>query len=126
MSLNVDTLYEQVRALDRGLVALSANVLETATPVVITVEGQLGFGHDAEDVGQEERRVSFARGNGVRGSRGSPSGVPERATSPERPKRRPFTAEYKLRIVREANAALASGEEGAVGELLRREDELEA
>ena len=49
------------------------------------------------------------------------SGVPERATSPERPKRRSFTAEYKLRIVREADAAIASGAEGAVGELLRRE-----
>src|SRR5690349_25092496 len=49
------------------------------------------------------------------------SGAPERATSPERPKRRTFTAEYKLRIVREADAALASGVEGAVGELLRRE-----
>jgi transposase-like protein len=49
------------------------------------------------------------------------SGAPERATSPERPKRRTFTAEYKLRIVREADEALASGEEGAVGELLRRE-----
>jgi transposase-like protein len=49
------------------------------------------------------------------------SGVPERATSPERPQRRAFTAEYKLRIVREADAAVASGVEGAVGELLRRE-----
>ncbi|MCW5807503.1 MAG: transposase [Deltaproteobacteria bacterium] len=49
------------------------------------------------------------------------SGVPERATSPERAKRRTFTAEYKLRIVREADGALASGVEGAVGELLRRE-----
>jgi transposase-like protein len=49
------------------------------------------------------------------------SGVPEKATSPERPKRRAFTAEYKLRIVREADEALASGVEGAVGELLRRE-----
>jgi transposase-like protein len=49
------------------------------------------------------------------------SGVPERATSPDRPKRRTFTAEYKLRVVREADAALASGVEGAVGELLRRE-----
>src|SRR6185503_1291985 len=49
------------------------------------------------------------------------SGAPERSTTPERPKRRTFTAEYKLRIVREADAALASGEEGAVGELLRRE-----
>src|SRR5690606_21304982 len=49
------------------------------------------------------------------------SGAPERATSPERPKRRSFTAEYKLRIVREADAAIASGAEGAVGEVLRRE-----
>jgi transposase-like protein len=49
------------------------------------------------------------------------SGVPERATSPERPKRRTYTAEYKLRIVREADAAVASGVAGAVGELLRRE-----
>lgn len=49
------------------------------------------------------------------------SGVPERAASPERPKRRAFTAEYKLRVVREADAALASGVEGAIGELLRRE-----
>ncbi len=49
------------------------------------------------------------------------SGVPERATSPVRPKRRSFTAEYKLRIVREADAAVASGVEGAIGELLRRE-----
>jgi transposase-like protein len=49
------------------------------------------------------------------------SGLPERATSPERPKRRTFTAEYKLRILREADAALASGAEGAIGELLRRE-----
>ncbi|MDX2091785.1 MAG: transposase [Kofleriaceae bacterium] len=49
------------------------------------------------------------------------SGAPEKATSPERPKRRSFTAEYKLRIVREADAAVASGVEGAVGELLRRE-----
>ena len=49
------------------------------------------------------------------------SEVPESATSPERPKRRTFTAEYKLRIVREADAALASGNAGAVGELLHRE-----
>jgi transposase-like protein len=49
------------------------------------------------------------------------SGDPERATSPERPKRRNFTAEYKLRIVREADDALASGGEDSVGALLRRE-----
>jgi transposase-like protein len=49
------------------------------------------------------------------------SGAPERATTPDRPKRRTFAAEYKLRIVREADVAQASGVEGAVGELLRRE-----
>src|SRR5215510_7395573 len=49
------------------------------------------------------------------------SGDPERATSPERSKRRAFTAEYKLRIVREADEALASGGESLVGALLRRE-----
>ena len=43
------------------------------------------------------------------------------SAAPEKPKRRTFTAEYKQRIVREADAALASGNEGAVGELLRRE-----
>jgi transposase-like protein len=37
---------------------------------------------------------------------------------PERPARRRFTAEYKLRIVESANAATESGE---VGALLRRE-----
>lgn len=41
--------------------------------------------------------------------------------TPERPKRRTFTAEFKQRILREADAALASGLDGAVGELLRRE-----
>ncbi len=35
------------------------------------------------------------------------SGGPEKATSPERPKRRSFTAEYKARIVREADEAVA-------------------
>jgi len=49
------------------------------------------------------------------------SGAPERATSPERPKRRTFTVEYKLDIVRRADNALASGDAGAIGELLRRE-----
>lgn len=37
----------------------------------------------------------------------------------ERPLRRTFTAEYKQRVLREADAA--SGEEGAIGALLRRE-----
>lgn len=39
----------------------------------------------------------------------------------ERPKRRSFTAEYKLRVLREADDAKASGDSGSVGELLRRE-----
>lgn len=39
----------------------------------------------------------------------------------ERPRRRSFTAEYKQRILREADAAKASGHSGALGELLRRE-----
>ena len=39
----------------------------------------------------------------------------------ERAQRRQFTAEYKQRILREAGQALASGEQGAVGALLRRE-----
>lgn len=43
------------------------------------------------------------------------------ASGPRVPKRRAYTAEYRLRIVREADAALASGEVGAVGKLLRRE-----
>lgn len=51
-----------------------------------------------------------------RSSAPSPAGTPR-----ERPARRTFTAEFKRRIVREAEAALASGKEGAVGELLRKE-----
>jgi transposase len=39
----------------------------------------------------------------------------------ERPQRRRFTAEYKQRILRGADAALASGVEGALGALLRQE-----
>jgi len=35
--------------------------------------------------------------------------------------RRRFTAEYKLRILREVDAAQASGRNGAIGEVLRRE-----
>lgn len=38
--------------------------------------------------------------------------------SRKRPTRRTFAAEYKLRILREADAALVSG---ALGDLLRRE-----
>jgi transposase-like protein len=47
--------------------------------------------------------------------------TPLSPATPERPKRRTFPAEYKLRILREADAAVASGTEGAIGVLLRRE-----
>lgn len=47
--------------------------------------------------------------------------TPLTPATPERPKRRTFTAEYKQRILREADAALATRADGAVGELLRRE-----
>jgi transposase len=47
--------------------------------------------------------------------------TPMAPATPERPKRRTFTAEYKQRILREADEALASGADGAIGELLRRE-----
>ncbi len=46
-----------------------------------------------------------------------PSSVPDPAV-PEKPQRRRFTAEYKLRILREADACKQPGE---IGALLRRE-----
>ena len=48
---------------------------------------------------------------------GAPTGVPDPAVN-EKAKRRRFTAEYKLRIVREADACRHPGE---IGALLRRE-----
>jgi transposase len=76
-------------------------------------------------MGDTERRVGerseAPRSGGSsmveRGSSGSGKDVPD----PEvvaRPKRRRFTAEYKLRILREADACKGSGE---IGTLLRRE-----
>jgi transposase len=49
------------------------------------------------------------------------SGATPGPATAERPVRRTFTAEYKQRILREADAAVASGEAGAIGALLRRE-----
>jgi transposase len=49
------------------------------------------------------------------------SGATPAPATEARARRRTFTAEFKQRIVREADAALASGQEGAVGALLRRE-----
>lgn len=67
-------------------------------------------------VGPPREGTAAAVREAARSSAPSPA-----SASPEKPKRRTFTAEYKRRIVREADAALASGHEGAVGELLRRE-----
>jgi len=52
----------------------------------------------------------------------SPSRVPHASLEVvPKAKRRTFTAEYKARILREADAAARSKERGALGELLRRE-----
>lgn len=56
------------------------------------------------------------RASGNPGARG-PMGAPDPEVA-ERPKRRRFTAEYKLRILREADACKRDGDLGA---LLRRE-----
>ena len=65
----------------------------------------------------EEPPPSPASANQVRED--APSAPPSEVV--ERPQRRQFTAEYKQRILREVEEALASGEQGAVGKLLRRE-----
>ena len=62
-----------------------------------------------------ERGVA-ERGESSRGARGA-SGAPDRELV-ERPKRRRFTAKYKLEILEKADACTRPGE---VGELLRRE-----
>jgi len=55
---------------------------------------------------------------------GTPSPSSGKIADPEvleKPKRRRFTAQYKLRVLRELDAAKASGKSGAVGVVLRRE-----
>ena len=70
----VEECVVRLAAMNGGNQALCANVLETADPVVITVEGQLGFCHDAEHVREEVRRCRSARRHGVRGPGGCPLG----------------------------------------------------
>jgi transposase-like protein len=72
-----------------------------------------------EHGGAGGRAVERAAGerNGVAAGRGAPVGVPDPELV-EGPRRRRFSAEYKLRIVREAEACASRGE---IGELLRRE-----
>jgi transposase len=62
--------------------------------------------------------VAEATGSGIRAAE---TRVAKASEDKKRPTRRKFTADYKLRVVKEVEAALASGEAGAVGALLRRE-----
>jgi transposase len=73
-------------------------------------------------------RMSVKRNGAAPPVEGTASAIRESTRSsaeavvvPERPKRRTFTAEYKLRILEEADAATTSGVRGAMGALLRRE-----
>jgi len=74
---------------------------------------------ELENDGAGGRVVERAVGelNGAAAGRAAPVGVPDPELV-ERPKRRRFTAEYKLAILREAEACQRPGE---VGALLRRE-----
>lgn len=66
--------------------------------------------------GREAERAVGERSEAAAG-RAAPAGVPDPELV-ERPKRRRFSAEYKLRILREADALTKQGE---IGALLRRE-----
>lgn len=65
-----------------------------------------------------DERSESERSGGVPNVAARPGGVVPEPEVPERPKRRRFTADYKARIVEEADT---SREEGAIGALLRRE-----
>jgi transposase len=85
-------------------------------------EGEIGVAVMLELNGLEvpvgaRRSAEGAVGDQSRSAGGGRVGVPDPELV-ERPRRRRFSAEYKLRIVREADACSRSGE---VGELLRRE-----
>jgi len=81
-----------------------------------------GAAVEAAAAGHEDQR-GVAELGFVAGGRAAPEGVPGRGEVPdpelvEQAKRRSFTAEYKARILAEADACTRPGE---VGELLRRE-----
>ena len=71
---------------------------------------------DEAAAGREDQR-GVAELGFVAGGRAAPAGVPDPELV-EQAKRRTFTAEYKARILAEADACTRPGE---VGELLRRE-----
>jgi transposase len=76
---------------------------------MLDIENNGGGGHEVERAGGER--------NAVAAGRAAPAGVPDPELI-EGGKRRRFTAEYKLRVLREAEACSRPGE---VGALLRRE-----
>jgi transposase len=76
-----------------------------------------GAGRGAEDAAGREDQGAVGELGFVGGGRAAPEGVPD-SELVERAKRRAFTAEYKARILAEADACTRPGE---VGELLRRE-----
>ena len=80
----------------------------------ITTNGAGAAGEVA--AGREEQRAVGELGFGA-GGREAPEGVPDPELV-EQAKRRTFAAEYKLRVLQEADACAKPGE---VGELLRRE-----
>ena len=75
-----------------------------------------GAADDGAAAGREDQRAGGELGFGA-GGRAAAAGVPDPELV-EQAKRRRFTAEYKLRILQEAEACTKPGE---VGELLRRE-----
>ena len=74
---------------------------------------------DMEQDGADGREVERAVGehNGGPVGHSAPAGVPDPELA-EQPKRRRFTADYKLKVLREAEACTRPGQ---IGELLRRE-----
>ena len=77
------------------------------------------------DSSKPERDLEIARRvpQGAGGDRGDPAGASSSRGVPdpelgERPKRRRFSAEYKLRVLREAEACTRKGE---IGAMLRRD-----
>ncbi len=73
--------------------------------------------HDANGAGGREAQRAGGERSAVAAGRTARAGAPDPELV-ERPKRRRFSAEYKLRVLGEAEACSAPGE---VGALLRRE-----
>ncbi len=114
--------------------ALRANISETVLVLLINEQGEkkkgemngnsLGFVSSASWAATEQRaEASLASRSGVQWQpKRAPIRCPASRPDPEvvaKPKRRTYTAEYKLGILQEAEAAAAT--RGGIGSLLRRE-----